>query len=267
MDCIKRWSVVSLVIFGLAQLAGCNKKSDTPANNANAAVEEAPQIKETDPNSSPVARVAADWLGAVLKGETEQAKSLLTPQAIQRIAASGTGFAPPGLAKATFKLGEIRSPSADQALVQCVLTDTSEAQPHSEEMCCLLRKVENDWRVCGIAYGTGPNMPWTLTNFETGQNMGIPRQVMGGMASQNNPGQQPNPGMQQMTPPVNPPAPLGPPTTGQPVAGPANVNSPASTTGLGMPAVGPVSPAPPQQVQPIYQSPYTAQGPQGSEQR
>ena len=102
---------------------------------------------------------------------------------MQRIVQSGKQFAPPGLESATFKIGEVRSPSEDQAIVQCVLTDSSEGQPHSEEMCCLLRKVENDWRVCGIAYGTTADKPWTLTNFESGQNMAIPRQVMGNMAA------------------------------------------------------------------------------------
>ena len=45
-------------------------------------------------------------------------------------------------------------------------------------MCCLLRRVDNDWRVSGIAYGTAPDQPWTLTDFETGQNTPIPRQTM-----------------------------------------------------------------------------------------
>jgi hypothetical protein len=43
-------------------------------------------------------------------------------------------------------------------------------------MCCLMRFVENDWRVSGIAYGTGPNQPWMLSDFETGKSTTISRQ-------------------------------------------------------------------------------------------
>jgi hypothetical protein len=180
---------------------------------------------------------------------------------MQSIVASGKQFTPPGMETASFKIGEVRAPSADQAIVQCVITDTSEGTPQSEEMCCLLRKVDNDWRVSGIAYGTGPDKPWTLTDFESGQNMAIPRQTMGGIAS-NQPGsaaatvagtQANNAGQQPITQP-----PAGMPPV---AASNANVVGPG---GLGMPAVAPSNGAP------IYapaQTPYTASEPQGSEHR
>ena len=114
-------------------------------------------------------------MDAVLKGDTQRASARLTPQAMQRIIASGKQFAPPGLETATFKIGEVRSPAVDKAFVHCILTDTAPgAQPHSEEMCCLMRRVENDWRVSGIAYWSGPNQSGTMSDFETGQSMPIP---------------------------------------------------------------------------------------------
>jgi hypothetical protein len=260
MNCYTRLGIVTVLSFGI--LAGCSKSSPSGSAAAGgAAPESAPAITETDPNSSPMARAAYDFLTAVLKGDTQAASNKLTPQAIQRIIASGKQFSPPGLENATFKIGEVRAPSADQAIVQCVLTDASEGQPHSEEMCCLLRKVDNDWRVSGIAYGTAPNMPWTLSDFETGQNVSIPRQTMGGMANnQGNGGQPGNAGVQAnvVAPPVSPPAPLG-----MPSVGPANVNSPnVGASGLGMPAVGPAATG---QQQPY--SPYTAQEPQQNDRR
>jgi len=261
MDCIKRFSVV--VILGMGLLAGSSKSGSTV--NTTTTVDGV-TIQENDPNSSPMATAAHEFLDAVLKGDTQRASAKLTPAAVQRIVASGKQFAPPGLETASFKIGEVRSPSQDQAIVQCVLTDISEGTPHSEEMCCLLRKVENDWRVCGIAYGTTPDRPWTLSDFETGQNMSIPRQVMSGSTSsqmaggvQPNPNAQPGTGMQSTA--VAPPAPLGPPT------GPANVNAPNSgTAGLGMPAVAPATygqqPAATQSL-----PPYTAQEPQSYDRR
>jgi hypothetical protein len=265
MNCINRFGIAMLL--GLGLLSGCGK-GDSAGNTA--ASGGVPAIKKTDPNSNPMARAAYDFLDAVLKGDTQRASAKLTPTAMQRIVASGKGFAPPGLDTATFNIGEVRVPADDQAIVQCVLTDTVDGKPHSEEMCCLLRKIDNDWRVSGIAYGTGPNMPWTLTDFESGNSMAIPRQTMGGMAnSQPNSAQPPNTGTQANAPvpaPPIPPAPLGPPAVG-----PANVNAPnPETAGLGMPAIGPAALGQPQsQPQPQYPqySPYTAQEPQGAERR
>ena len=260
MDCVTRFGLVTVLSLGL--FVGWSKTSTPDGAAATTAANEVPVIKETDPNTNPIAKAAHDFLDAVLKGDTQRASARLTPEAMQRIVQSGKQFAPPGLESATFRIGEVRSPSEDQAIVQCVLTDSSEGQPHSEEMCCLLRKVENDWRVCGIAYGTTADKPWTLTNFESGQNMAIPRQVMGNMAATapGTAGQPQNNGVQANAAPVTSPAAVGMPPVGAPNVNP-NVNGSA---GLGMPAVAPQTQAP-------YglapQAPYTAQEPYGSEQR
>ena len=158
------------MVICLGLIAGCGKSSSN--ENANSAAG-----SQTAPNTDAVARAASDFLDAVLKGDTQRASARLTPQAMQRIIASGKQFAPPGLETASFRIGQVRSPAKGQALVQCVLTDTSTANsPRNEEMCCLMRFVENDWRVSGIAYGTSADQPWTLSDFETGQNIAIPRQ-------------------------------------------------------------------------------------------
>lgn len=268
MNCFHRIGVVT--VLGVGLLAGCSKgdsaKSADTTGQQNSQTY-VPVIKETDPNSNPAAKAAHGFLSAVLKGDTQLASSLITPQAMQRIIASGKQFSPPGIENATFKIGEIVSPSVDQAIVQCVLTDASQGAQHSEEMCCLLRRVNDTWLVSGIAYGT-PDNRWILTDFETGQNTPIPNPGMSQMAGAPAGGQSQPP--QAINPPiVAPPAPLGPPT-----AGPANVNSPnPNTAGLGMPAVGaPAGAAQPQapyQPQPQYQPqpPYTAQEQQPGERR
>jgi hypothetical protein len=161
----------AVTLLSLGIVSGCSQ-SDSTETAASATSSTA------NPSTDAVVRAAADFLDAVLKGDTQRASARLTPQAMQRIIASGKQFAPPGLETAKFRIGQVRAPAKDQALVQCVLTDTSVADtPQNEEMCCLLRFVENDWRVSGIAYGTGPDQPWTLSDFETGQNMAIPRQA------------------------------------------------------------------------------------------
>jgi hypothetical protein len=158
------------MLLSFCLVAGCNQS--TPNESARSTTQTA-----VPPNTEAVAKAAADFLDAVLKGDTQRASARLTPQAMQRIIASGKQFSPPGLETATFRIGQVRAPAKGQALVQCVLTDTSVADaPRNEEMCCLMRFVDNDWRVSGIAYGTRSDQPWTLSDFETGQNIAIPRQ-------------------------------------------------------------------------------------------
>lgn len=268
MNCFHRMSVVT--VLGVGLLAGCSKGDSAKSADASGQNSQnyVPVVKETDPNSNPAAKAAHGFLSAVLKGDTQLASSLITPQAMQRIVASGKQFSPPGIENATFKIGEVVAPSVDQAIVQCVLTDASQGAQHSEEMCCLLRKVNETWLVSGIAYGT-PDNRWVLTDFETGQNTPIPKPGMSQMAGAPTGGGQGQQPPANSAPSVTPPAPLGPPT-----AGPANVNSPnPNTAGLGMPAVGApaaaTQPQTPYQPQPQYQpqAPYTAQEQQPAERR
>jgi hypothetical protein len=258
MNCTTRLGVVA--IFGFGLLTGCSSHS-TPDANASADTG-VPEIKETDPAGNPIAKAAYDFLDAVIKGDTQRASGRLTPKAMQRIVESGKQFSPPGLDKASFKIGEVIAPSKEQAIVQCILTDASDGTPHSEEMCCLLRNVDNDWRISGIAYGTTPDRPWTLSDFETGQNSAIPRQTMGGMASNQGSGAQPaststqaSAGMQQTMPAV---------TGAPPVAAPTSSPYGSAAAGLGMPAVAPAVQYP---NTPQSQPPYTAQGQQGADRR
>ena len=270
MKCINRLGVVT--VLGLGLLAGCSKSDSSNAGSTtaqNAAQYQEPVItEETDPNTNPIARAAHDFLAAIMKGDVQTASSLLTPTATQRIVASGLQFQVPGIEAATFKIGEVRTPVEGVAIVRSVFTDASSGTPHNEELCCLLRQVNQVWLVSGIAYGTGPGKPWNIADFETGQNRMIPQNVMSQMAGSGN-APQGKPGMQANAgaPPVTPQAPLGPPT-----AGPANPNSPnPNTAGLGMPAVGaPVNSAQPQapyQQAPYQQPPYTAQEQQPVERR
>jgi len=174
MDHITRLATVTLL--GICLLSGCGQSvsSDPSASASGGAAQATTNI---DPATSPPAIAASDFVDAVLKGDSQRASARLTPEAVQRIIASGKQFSPPGWKTATFRVSQVRTPSQDQAVVQCVLTDSAIGNSaNSEEMCCLLRRVESDWRVCGIAYGTSADQPWTLNDFETGRTTAIPRQ-------------------------------------------------------------------------------------------
>lgn len=173
-------SLLSLALVSSIVFAGCGEDSASDSATEQAASTPPPAATVPAPNTEAVTQAATDFLDAVLKGDTQRASARLTPKSMARIIESGKQFAPPGLETATFRIGQIRMPSANHALVQCILTDTSTpGSPRNEEMCCLLKLVENDWRVSGIAYGTAGNQPWTLSDFETGKSVAIPRPAGG----------------------------------------------------------------------------------------
>jgi hypothetical protein len=152
------------------QLTGCGgSKTPEQASSGSQPNGKSPAAAAADPANDAIAKAAHGFLDAVLKGDAQRAGGQLSPAAMQRIVAKGEQFNPPGFAQASFRIGEIRRSSESQALVQCILSATSEAgPPRDEEMCCLMRRVENDWRVSGIAFSEGPNQPLTIMDFEAG---------------------------------------------------------------------------------------------------
>lgn len=158
----------------IAFLVGCGGSStpDTPAPQAQPEQQTPAEsgAQAADPRTDPIAKSAFDFLDAVLKGDTQRAGAQLTPAAMQRFIENSTRFAPPGLDQASFRIGEIRKPSETQALVQCFLTaNVPSGEQKSEEMCCLMKFVDNSWRVSGIAYAMGPQNSPMILDFENPQ--------------------------------------------------------------------------------------------------
>jgi hypothetical protein len=168
--------VRSIAFLGAVALGSCSLMTGCNKGGSNNSAPAAPTTA-ANPSTPAIAAAASDFMDAVIKGDTQRASARLTPQAMQRIIASGKQFAPPGLSTATFKVAQIRTPQVDKAYVLCVITDTSNptAPPRSEEMACIMRRVENEWRVSGIAAWGGPNQEGITTDFETGQTIPIRR--------------------------------------------------------------------------------------------
>jgi len=178
MRTVARLGFVAVVAAGFI---GCSKSGSTDAPTTKAVsaqsnvVAPAPQL---DPKMQPIANAAADFLDAMLKGDTQRCSTRLTPQAMQRIVASGKPFNPPGMETDSFRVGQVQAPAEDQAIVQCFYITASKGVRHEEEACFVMRRVDNDWRVAGLAYGVSPDQPWTLMDFESGQTGSIPREAM-----------------------------------------------------------------------------------------
>jgi hypothetical protein len=109
--------------------------------------------------------VAFDFLGAVLRRDDPQINACLTPLAVQRLAVSNKRFPALGTETTKFQVGEVRQVSETQAIVQCQLTDVVDDKPASDEICCVMQLVDNQWRVSGMAFNTGQAQP-TVFDFE-----------------------------------------------------------------------------------------------------
>jgi hypothetical protein len=169
-----------VIVLGIGVTAGCSKSASDPAATKTVAsqIKSAAPAAQLDPKMQPVANAAADFLDAMLKGDTQRCSTRLTPQAMQRIVASGKPFNPPGMETDSFRLGQVQTAAPDQAIVQCFYISSAKGISHEEEACFVMRRVEGDWRVAALAYGVSPDQPWTLMDFESGQTGSIPREAM-----------------------------------------------------------------------------------------
>ena len=162
-------TVCTLVAVGL--VVGCGDASrvqsnrDSGAHGSNAKQSGRPG-KTLSPQQQPVVQAAERFLDAVIQGDSRHALEAMTANAMAQIQSSGKAFAPPGLESAKYRLGEVRLPSPEQAIVQCFLTDASNPAAPQEEMCCMLKLADGRWGVSGIAFQTSPKQPLFILDFE-----------------------------------------------------------------------------------------------------
>src|SRR6185503_7544942 len=90
-------------------LAGCNhgSSSESASGSSNAAG----TATQIDPATSPIAKVAYEFVDAVFKGEPQRASACLTPQAMQHLVENKEVFSPQGMEKVTIRVGGVRTPS------------------------------------------------------------------------------------------------------------------------------------------------------------
>jgi hypothetical protein len=191
---MERRAIFGFVVTMLA-LTGCGSGTSTDSTVAGSAPAtpsstSAPPSAANGSNtvnySDPAAIVAHQFLEAVVKGDTAQASSLLTPLAIERINVSGKPFQLPGLANYTFRVGAVRRPVPDKAFVQCIGADRSTGeQAVNEDFCWLMSLVDDQWRIAGISYTAGPKGTLMVYSFENPEKGAIPvQQLMGQPAGQ-----------------------------------------------------------------------------------
>lgn len=148
-----RWLSLALLVTAL----GCSG-GDGPSKQASGGASAG--------GLSEPASAASEFMTAVIAGDNERATECLTPKAIERFRSEGKRFMPPGLETAKFRLGEVRMRSDTEAAVQCMLTDSAAPELGEKELVCLMRRVDNQWRVAKLACEADANAAPVMVDFE-----------------------------------------------------------------------------------------------------
>lgn len=150
-------TVLVASLCGSLALVGCSG-SDAP-EAAKASVQQGAK-QEKKKSDDPIAAVAYDFMDAVFANDIVRATQRLTPQAIQNMQAQDERFEW-GAEAAKLEVGEVRV-EGDEAVVACFVTE----QELTEELLCMLRRVDGKWRVCGLACEGGADGEPQVVNFE-----------------------------------------------------------------------------------------------------
>jgi hypothetical protein len=155
-------SFALLVAVAVVCGVGCSKEESAP-NGSTASQSPASASNQNDP----AVLAAQGFLSALIKGDTQSATQHLTPQAIQQFETSGQRFVALGPETMQFRMGEMRKVSESQTLVQCMLADkTKDGAPQEQEMCCVMKLVDGQWRVSGIVVDSPNGAAPLVLNFE-----------------------------------------------------------------------------------------------------
>lgn len=155
----------TLAVLAFAMTAvGCSQEAPQPAPRAS--------VASPAPKSDPqIAQAAEVFMRAILAGEAPKASGLLTAKAAQRYAADRSILPAMGMQVAQLTVGEIRRLNADEAAVQCLVTEAGTEAP--QELCCLLKRESAGWRVAGVA-ATAADDSASVISFEGDATLPVP---------------------------------------------------------------------------------------------
>lgn len=145
-----------LILALLLVTAGCQEK---------AAVE---RTSSAPSSGKPPVQVAHRFLQALQDGNSEAARTCLTPLAMKRLAENNMVFAPTTNDNAKFRIGQVEMIDAEKALVETIW---SEYHPMTREytderLTLALKLTQGKWGISGWAADMGPNQPPHQENFE-----------------------------------------------------------------------------------------------------
>jgi hypothetical protein len=153
-----------LLVSGIVALVGCGQSN----KGAPTAVADGKHVASTvAPAGNGPDRAVYDFLEAVRTGNDEKAAKMLTPLAREKVAEQHMVVAPPGSDTARFEVGQVQTLGDDGARVAIKWTDLDETgKPHSDEVLWMVRRVDEGWRIAGVAAPVFEGEPPLLLNFE-----------------------------------------------------------------------------------------------------
>lgn len=164
---------VAIISLAAVNLTGCCGGGSSDKSKA------APAKTDAEGQKGGPAAATHAFLDAARRGDDDKAKSMLTPTARKEITRRGLSVAPPSSDTAKFEVGEVKKVSDQIAHVASRWTDVDvEGKPQSHEMTWILRRVDEGWRVGGMATVVFEGEPPLLLNFEKPQEMLRQKQML-----------------------------------------------------------------------------------------
>ena len=159
------------VIFGVA-LTGCGQSGNSAAPATTSQESSTATTSAGRPQGNGPDAAVFDFLDAVRAGSDEKASNMLTPLARKKVAEQHLVVAPPGSDTAKFELGSVQFLGDDGARVVIKWTDVDENnKPRTDQVTWMVRKVEEGWRIAGVAAPVFDGEPPVLLNFEDPEEM------------------------------------------------------------------------------------------------
>ncbi|MDR2115114.1 MAG: hypothetical protein LBP87_01910 [Planctomycetaceae bacterium] len=123
---------------------------------------------DTDlPETSDVAEIVSRFMTAILHGESQTIRTLLTPPARQKSEELGISFTPQTSRTASFTIDRIVPQGENCVYVHTTLTDLNEeAEKESAEIIWIMAKSAEGWRISGAAAEIFDGQDKTFLNFE-----------------------------------------------------------------------------------------------------
>ncbi|MEZ6092806.1 MAG: hypothetical protein R3C03_01010 [Pirellulaceae bacterium] len=171
-------STFSTLGFAVAILlaTGCNRV-DSDLNNTEIPVSDTVSISESEATSNVIQQVEPlNTPGSVVRGyinwlernEPSKAEQLLSPISAMNFRKFNVSLEAPGSNLAKYQIGEPRysTNKMDLAYVDCNVNDQINGEEFQTSMTWMVRRINEDWRIVGMAMSMEENKPPQLLSFE-----------------------------------------------------------------------------------------------------
>ncbi|QDU58528.1 hypothetical protein [Aeoliella mucimassa] len=158
-------ALVSLTFVTALGCGGGDTASNAPSTGGTATSASA---SASDINKHPAVVSSTKFLKAISTGDQTTAMGCLTPLAAKQLEDYGQGFKFAAVAEADFKATNLRENAmdTDETAVEYHMTVSDGTESVELDLCCIMRQVNNDWRLSGIVYDLGNGQEPVLVNYE-----------------------------------------------------------------------------------------------------